>query len=430
MARIGQGLLQAMAQPAYAQQLGEAVYKFADAPRRRAEEEQVNNFRKGMLTALVEGQGAVANGDLDKIDSSMKSIQDLMAQSNNPQLVEAGQEAILKLAEMKTDANPAYVTNSANKLLKQRGALEKINEEIDGYGQRTAENAQDYDNALARKEAITKTIDGLESNGQILTAANTLDRQLKIQEIEDQELIRNAGVARYENKLLGLKVDSDEWKKTAEEATKNGFGRAVSNAKTTKLEIQALEDEREDYKRRTGPLSKAEKERLSDAGIDPEKFSNSEVARSALESVLTAEINAKSQAQINRDVLMKEARAKAFAKSVVRDIAEQGDTDSFFAFWTSDIEDKIDNLTPEDYEEIGDLVTGLGDGDAIQREVEAYLRRRFSDEMEKFDKQVGREYNKGRIIKNNAYLIQEANPGMPYSEAERIAKEMLQSEGE
>lgn len=423
MATFGRSFVQSATQPAYLEGLFQVGQQIGSAPRRERKKQEVKMAQQGLFSAMQSAQTAAMAGDVDELKDISTGLQDLLTTVEDPTVRDSIGQGMGQISQLMVAAQPKYNTNQAralNGLRDKRSDLESeietLNAQFDA-DEGNFEIAEKITQAENQLSTLNGQIEKLSSNADVLIEANTIDFNTRLASVANEIELEEKLNTYYALQLRGLSKDSERYANVLKAAEKAGATGAVAiddayrlDQEEVRLRVKKMQDE-------FGDLSDSEIAEAKRLGINHKVFSPSMV-RGKIESLEGSMLEARNTANIQANIAPGAIAGKAYAKLYLDEIRRKGATEPGFGFiklpFYDDLEDRIDGMTPEERNQIFDLIPEGATYDQIMTTVQEALSSLFPDEFKdfkemvpEFDKKVGFNMLVKQIASDNPTLSKE-----------------------
>ena len=397
MATFGRDFVQAATQPAYLEGLFQVGQQIGSAPRRRRKEQEVKMAQQGLFSAMQDAQTAAMAGNVDELKDISTGLQDLLTTVEDPTVRDSIGQGMGQISQLMVAAQPKYITNQARALngLKDKKSdleseIETLNTQFDA-DEGNFEIAEKINQAENQLLTLDNQIEKLSSNADVLIEANTIDFNTRLASVANEIELEETLNTYYALQMRGLPKDGEKYANVLKAAEKAGATGAVAiddayrlDREEVRLRVKKSQDE-------FGDLSDSEIAEAKRLGINHKAFSPSMV-RGKIESLEGSMLEARNTANIQANIAPGAVAGKAYAKLYLEEIRNLGATEPGFGFvklpFYDDLEDKIDDMTPEERNEIYDLIPEGATYDQIMTTVEGALSKLFPEQFKDFKKMV------------------------------------------
>jgi hypothetical protein len=426
--RFGRGFVQSATNPAYTQGLFNLGQQIGSYDRRQKEKAAKVAVSKGMMGSVLAATNAIATGDMDAINEADQSLNELYEGVTDPALIQQINDARITVAQAGVEARPQYITNQANSLNKLKGSMRELDSQLEGL---TGEDPA-FEGLMRKKAQLKIKIDGLSKDAKVVTEANDIAYQTEFQATKRAVELGEQRSLLFQQQLAKAVPGSEAYEKIAQKAKDAGAGAAIEADKVRRAEAEAIQLERDELllnkKRRTwgdGEIEAAmERTGMSEAElrtIGPVAYRQTRLVSLKKQEAALGDVMAN---RIKPSII----DAKALVRATLQHVRKTGEFENLpLGFLSRDIEDRIEGLSVEDYEEIDSLMSGETSPAEIQQRVMDWLTDKFPSEMQEY-----REENSitSQVDMQTAALYQslrdnKENSGITDAELMSYAKDLM-----
>jgi hypothetical protein len=438
MATFGRNFVQNATQPAYLEGLFQVGQQIGGAPRRERKKQEVKMAQQGLFSAMQNAQTAAMAGNVDELKDISTGLQDLLTTVEDPTVRDSIGQGMGQISQLMVAAQPKYNTNQAralNGLRDKRSDLESeietLNSQFDA-DEGNFEIAEKITQAENQLSTLSGQIEKLSSNADVLIEANTIDFNTRLASVANEIELQEKTDLYYALQMRGLPKDGERYASALKAAEKAGATGAVALDDAYRLEQEEANLRVQELRDTVGPLSDSEITEAKRLGVDYKSFSPS-MTRQRMASLTSSMLEAKGNANIQANIAPGAVAGKAYAKLYLDEIKNKGATEPGFGIiklpFYDDLEDRIDGMTPEERNEIFDLIPEGATYDQIMTTVQDALSKLFPDEFKdfkeivpEFDRQVGFDALVRQIASDNPTLSRQQIEAAARNEIAKMSK--------
>lgn len=387
--RFGRGFVQSAINPAYTEGLFNLGQQIGSYDRRQKEKAAKVAVSKGMMGSVLAATNAIATGDMDSINNADSALIELYEGVTDPALIQQINDARITVAQAGVEARPQHITNQANSLNKLKGSMDNLDSQLEGL---TGEDPA-FEGLMLKKAQLKTKIDDLSKNSKVVVEANDIAYQTEFQAIRRAVELGEQKSLYFEQQLARATPGTDLYKEISQRARDAGAGTAIEADEIRRAEAEKIQLERDELKlnlkRRTWGDSEIEaameRTGMSEAelrNLGPTAYRTARLVSLNKQEAALGEVAANA---IKPSVI----DGKALVRATLQHVRKTGEFENLpLGFLSRDIEDQIEGLSDEDYEDIYSQVSGKKSPVQIQQMVMDWLTEKFPTQMQEYREEL------------------------------------------
>ena len=329
MPKFSQAFLEQAASPGL---FGAGILGLGEALKERRKEQERMLTGQQAIGFLNQATAAVEQGDVNALNMRRDQLMQLLSTTRDESARAPIIDAINQINAARPATQATATTNTANAIIKTEQALKDFEGQVGplSEGQERA------------KAALKERLAYMRENSQAVIEADNIKYQTKFNQFKkDNELAAQQELAAQ--RILGsVAFESAQYEIIKEDLERKGMTNAISKFEKMQYELIESKDRADQIRESTEPLSEEEKQLLIDNGHKP----TDNIRRDRDRLALIYEVRDRAIIeQANRN-LAGVSDVKAHVETVLNNLKNRGDLP--WNFITSDLYDKIDNLSAEE----------------------------------------------------------------------------------
>jgi hypothetical protein len=345
---------------------------------RREQEAEERATEEATLELLRKAQVAQEQGDMRLLNEVTQTLDGMLTGTKSRQARGLITQGLSTVSGQRAATQTQQQSNTARSILQTEQALEQFQQQDARRAAGELFEVAPFEERQRR--ALEERLAQMKQNGAAVTEADTIKYQSELQQLQRTEALREERGKSIIAMLSSVPKDSKEYKSITERANNLNLGKYVTDFEETQLKLEKLDIEVQNLRdEQPGkPLTNEQKERLKatgytltgDAVVDRKEFIN----LVASEAAATRAIALRGITEVSG------GEARGQARQALRDIQNEPGADLSLNIF-ADLNDRIDDLSEEELQELFDLSEGKTPLEIKQISVD-WVRGKFKKQFE------------------------------------------------